>query len=335
MFEREALLQEQLNGKVRCLTCSRRCTLQEGYLGWCKTRMVREGRLRTLIYGAVSSLSSNPIEKKPLYHFHPGTRALTAGSWSCNFNCPWCQNWGISKQAPPGRGDYLSPEAFIEVALERGCLGTSISFNEPTLSLEWSLDVFRLAREQDLYNTYVTNGYMTEQALEMLQEAGLDAMNVDIKGDATAVRKHCGGVEVDLVWERCRQARGLGLHLEITTLVIPGVNDAPACLEGIAVRIVDELGAATPWHVTRYHPDYLFHAPATPLSVIEKAWEIGRRARLKYVYVGNLPGHPYDNTTCPSCEATLIERMGFLVRRMRIRDGNCPDCGEIIEGVGW
>ncbi len=334
-FVRKALLQETAGDRARCLTCERRCLLAEGAVGWCRTRKNVDGELVTLIYGNVSSLSANPIEKKPLYHFHPGTVALTAGSWSCNFNCPWCQNWDISKQAPPERGDYLSPVAFIEAALERGCQGTSISFNEPTLSLEWSLDVFRLAREQDLYNTYVTNGYMTAQALEMLFGAGLDAMNVDIKGDAKAVSKYCGGVDVELVWERCRQARELGLHLEITTLVIPGVNDAPACLEGIAKRIAEELGPATPWHVTRYHPDYLFQAPATPIGTIEQGWEIGRRSGLRFVYAGNLPGHPYDNTTCPNCGALIIERVGFLVRRMWMRDGCCADCGEIIEGVGW
>ena len=155
--------------------------LRPGAFGWCRTRENRAGRLITLIYGSVSALDANPIEKKPFYHFYPGTKALTAGSWSCNFGCPWCQNWAIAKVAPPATGDYVSPERFVELIKETGCQGTSISFNEPTLSLEWSLDVFRLARPRGLYNTYVTNGYMTPEALALLIEAGLEAMNVDIR----------------------------------------------------------------------------------------------------------------------------------------------------------
>jgi len=184
LFLRGTLLQEATDGKVRCHVCERRCALIPGGLGWCRTRENRGGRLVTLTYGAVSSLSANPMEKKPFYHFHPGTFALTAGSWSCNFGCPWCQNWEISKVPPSGRGEYLSPERFVELTMRHGCQGTSISFNEPTLSLEWSLDVFRLARGRGLYNTYVTNGYMTPEALSLLIDAGLDAMNVDVKGDA-------------------------------------------------------------------------------------------------------------------------------------------------------
>lgn len=191
-FVRESLLQEEVNGRVRCNVCERRCVIVPGGLGCCRTRENVGGRLVTLVYGAVSSLAANPIEKKPLYHFYPGTHALTAGSWSCNFGCPWCQNWGISKAAPasslrPGPvrsgtgGGFLPPGRFVELAESAGCQGTSISFNEPTLSLEWSLEVFRLARRRGLYNTYVTNGYMTPEALSLLIDAGLDAMNVDIR----------------------------------------------------------------------------------------------------------------------------------------------------------
>lgn len=161
-FAQPARLQEHVDDAVRCLTCERRCLIPEGQRGWCSTRENRGGTLHTLIYGAVSSLSCNPIEKKPLNHFHPGSVALTAGSWSCNFACPWCQNWHISKR-PPSGGRFVAPDEFVRQAQARDCQGTSISFNEPTLSLEWSLDVFPLAHEAGLYNTYVTNGYMTEK----------------------------------------------------------------------------------------------------------------------------------------------------------------------------
>jgi len=331
-FVHEARLQEPAGDKIRCLTCERRCELAAGQAGWCRTRENRAGTLYTLTYGAVSSLSCNPIEKKPLYHFYPGSVALTAGSWSCNFGCPWCQNWDISKQ-PPSGGEFISPEAFVARARARGCQGTSISFNEPTLSLEWSLAVFPLARAAGLYNTFVTNGYMTAQALELLVAAGLDAMNVDVKGDAQAVRRYCQGIDVEHVWRNCRLARALGVHVELTTLVIPGVNDADEVLRGIAERIVAELGAAAPWHVSGYRPAYRFTAPPTPVSTLERAWGVGKEAGLDFVYVGNVLGHRGENTYCPACGATLIERWGLGVTDCHLEDGCCPGCGELVAGV--
>ncbi len=334
-FVRESLLQERLAGKVRCNVCERRCTLVAGGLGWCRTRHAsrRDGRLVTLIYGAVSSLAVNPIEKKPFYHFHPGSLTLTAGSWSCNFGCPWCQNWDISKASPPDTGDYMPPERFVKLTEARDCQGTSISFNEPTLSLEWSLDVFRLARARGLYNTFVTNGYMTPEALALLIDAGLDAMNVDVKGDAAAVRKYCKGVVVEKVWAVCGVARSRDVHIEITTLVIPTVNDTDATLGGIARSIVDKLGPEVPWHVTAYYPAYKFAAPPTPVRTLERAWRIGKDAGLEFVYVGNRPGHRYDNTYCPTCGVLLIERFGFDVVLNLLRDGRCPQCKRPIAGV--
>lgn len=330
-FIRPALLVEPAGERLRCLTCERRCEIAPGGLGWCRTRTYRDGRLVTLTYGAVSSLSANPIEKKPLYHFYPGSLALTAGSFSCNFNCPWCQNWEISKVGPrPAR--FLSPDEFVQEALELGCRGTSISFNEPTLSLEWSLEVFRLARERGLYNTYVTNGYMTPQALALLIEAGLDAMNVDLKGDPQAVRRYCG-VDVEKVWRNCRLTQEAGGWLEITTLVIPGVNDKEEILRGIAGRIAIELGPEVPWHLSGYYPAYRFTAPPTPLRTLERAWQIGKEAGLKFVYLGNVPGHPLENTSCPGCGALLVERRGLQVIRRRLEQGRCPGCGEAIPGV--
>jgi len=287
----------------------------------------------TLIYGAVSSLSANPIEKKPFYHFYPGTFALTSGSWSCNFGCPWCQNHHISKTAPD-QGRYMSPEEFVSKALDLGCQGTSISFNEPTLSLEWSLDVFRLARARGLSgNTYVTNGYMTPEALISLVDAGLDAMNVDIKGNAEAVRRYCKGIDVDKVWRNCRLARELGVHLEITTLIVPTVNDRDDVLHGIAKRILTELGPDVPWHLSGYYPAYRFTAPPTPTRTLERAWNIGKEVGLQFVYLGNVLGHRLENTYCPDCGALLIERRGLSLVSHRLEAGNCPECGRHIPGT--
>jgi pyruvate formate lyase activating enzyme len=306
-------------------------------MGWCRTRQNRNGTLYTLIYGLVSSLSANPIEKKPLYHFYPGSVALTAGTYSCNFACPWCQNWHISKAAPPvgalAPGDrYYSPEQFVTLAHRRRCAGTSISFNEPALSLEWSLDVFRLARAGALDNTYVSNGYMTGKALRLLAEAGLDAMNVDLKGDAKVVRQQCGGIDVERVWRTCRLARELGIHLEITTLVIPGANDTEATLRRIACRIAADLGPEVPWHLTAYSPAYRYTAPPTPVETLERVWQIGRDEGLFFVYIGNVPGHHRSDTYCPRCSTTLIHRRGLSVRENILDRGCCPHCGYRLPG---
>lgn len=333
VFERPALLQERINNKIRCNVCERRCLIVPSGLGWCRTREHRGEQLVMLIYGAVSSMAANPVEKKPFYHFYPGTHAFTAGSWSCNFGCPWCQNYHISKVAPPINSQYVSPQQFIELAENSGCQGTSISFNEPTLSLEWSLEVFRLARRRGLYNTYVTNGYMTPEALALLVEAGLDAMNVDVKGDAVAVRKYCKGIDVEKVWATCRLAYSQGIHVEITTLVIPGVNDSEAVLRGIAECIMRELGPQVPWHLSAYFPAYRFTAPPTPVRTLERAWAIGREIGLEFIYVGNMPGHRYDNTCCPHCGKLLIRRLGFDVLSNAVRNGRCPNCEQLIAGV--
>jgi len=337
---REALLYQKLDGTVRCRTCERFCEIEPGQLGFCRTRKNVGGKLYTLEYGDISSISANPIEKKPFFHFWPGSYALTVGSWSCNFTCPWCQNHDISKCPPDtNRSNYLSPRAFVRAVGEEGCQGTSISFNEPTLLFEYSLEVFELAKREGYYNTYVTNGYMSLEALRLLRERGLDAMNVDIKGDREAVERYCGA-DVEKVWRNCAEARGLGIHIEITTLIIPGVNDDEECLRGIARRIRRELGEDTPWHVTRYYPAHralefgLFDG-RTPIEALEKAHGIGKEEGLNYVYIGNVPGHELENTYCHNCGELLIKRFGFEVVDYRIAPGNkCPRCGEDIPIVG-
>ncbi len=331
VFVREALLQQREGNRIRCLTCERRCLLSEGQEGWCKTRENRNGILVTRTYGNASSIAVNPIEKKPLFHFYPGSLTLTVGSWSCNFACPWCQNWEISKQV--GIGEFLSPERFVALMERYRCQGSSISFNEPTLSLEWSLEVLRLAKERGFYNTFVTNGYMTLEALRLLIDAGLDAMNVDIKGSHEAVRKFCG-VDVEKVWRNCQFAKGHGVHVEVTTLVIPTVNDDETTLRSIARRIATELGVDTPWHVTAYYPAYLFNAPPTPVSTLERAYHIGREEGLRFVYLGNVPGHPYENTYCPRCGALLIQRFGVRMAKNLMRGDECPQCGEKLPIIG-
>ncbi len=335
MAFKEAILQESLGQEVRCLTCEKKCIISEGATGFCKTRKNIGGKIYTLVYGEISSLSANPIEKKPFYHFFPGSKALTVGTWGCNFTCPWCQNYEISKFPEKiGKGIYLSPEKFIELIKIYNCQGTSISFNEPTLLLEYSLDVFKLAKYYGYYNTYVTNGYMTEKALFLLIEAGLDAMNIDIKGDERVVAHYCGA-DVEKIWRNARIAKEKGIWIEITTLIIPGVNDSEEILRNIAKRIKNELGKDTPWHVNRYFPAYKFewesYHPPTSLETLEKARYIGKDEGLEYVYCGNVPGHFFENTYCPKCNFLLIKRYALRVLEYKLTfDNKCPQCGKKI-----
>lgn len=328
MFQtvRRAVLWKPLGKYVECNVCERRCRIAAGERGFCKTRENRDGELYTLVYGDISSISANPIEKKPFYHFFPGTVALTVGSWSCNFTCPWCQNWEISKFEPrPEKASYLSPERFILETVRLNCAGTSISFNEPTLLFEYSLDVFRLAKEKGLYNTFVTNGYMTTEALRMLREAGLDAMSVDVKGDNESVRKYCSA-DVEVVWRNIREAKKMGIHVEVVNLVIPGVNDREEQIRELARRHVEEAGDETPLHFTAYFPHYEFRAPPTPVKTLEKARKIAIEEGVKFVYIGNVPGHPYENTYCPDCGTLLIKRYGFEVVLSNLKNSSCPAC---------
>ena len=336
---RKALLYESRGDRVQCYTCERRCLIPEGETGFCSTRKNIGGHIYTLEYGDISSISANPIEKKPFFHFYPGTKALTIGSWSCNFTCPWCQNYDISKLTKNiGQGHYISPAAFIELVKRYRCQGTSVSLNEPTLLFEYSLDIFDLARDEGYYNTYVTNGYMTEQVLDMLVIHGLDAINFDIKGEAEAVRKYCQA-DVNKVWRNTARAKSRGVWVELTTLVIPGVNDTEVGFSRMARRIKAELGNDIPWHLSGYHPAYQFrgksYVPATPVTILEKARDIAIAEGLKYVYAGNVPGHPFENTYCPNCRQSLIERHGFSITSCNINpDKRCPYCGERIPIIG-
>jgi pyruvate formate lyase activating enzyme len=340
-FVKQAKFQYKINdGTTQCLNCERKCKISLGSIGHCQTRLNHEGTIYSIVFGCNAGISNNPIEKKPFYHFFPGSRALTIGSFGCNFNCFWCQNHHMSHpeisvlNIMRNYQKFISPEMFVKLALNEGCQGTSISFNEPTLLFEYSLEVFKLAKDYGLYNTYVSNGYMTESVLKDLVDAGLDAINFDIKGDKNMVRKYCG-IDVEKVWRNALLAKKLGVHIEITTLLINELNTSDIIIKDISKKIYNYLGANTPVHFSRFFPhykslDYGFFEP-TPLHYLTHAYKVAKNEGLMYVYLGNVPNSEYINTTCPKCSRVIIERSNYEISRVKLdSNGNCKYCGKFI-----
>jgi len=338
---KKARLFERLpNGALRCLVCPRYCILQDGQIGACGTRINKGGEMYSLIYGMVSSVAIDPIEKKPLFHFYPGSPCLSFGSFGCNFRCIHCQNWSIShRKAWQGipDGKYVSPEEAVDIALENGARGISWTYNEPTIWHEYTLDSARLAKKSGLYTVYVTNGYITLNALEELSEC-LDAFRVDLKGwDREFWRKVCKIDDPAPVFQAAYTAKNKWkMHVEVVTNVIPTYNDDEKTFENLSSWIRDNLGPDCPWHITRFVPYLeLSHLPSTPIATLERGRSIGLKNGLKYVYLGNVPGHPAENTYCPNCGALLIERYGLWLRKSFLTPENsCPKCGQKINIVG-
>lgn len=344
-MNREALLYRKLKGqRVRCLICQRRCLIPADELGYCATRANRDGRLFTLIYGRVSTWRVAPAEIKPLFHFHPGSWALSLGSLGCNFRCPGCQNWEIAhvqlrsevRQELERRTVFISPQEAVQRAQKLGCQGLSWTYNEPTLWLEYVLDGAKLAKKTGLYTNVVTNGFMTLQALDLLGPY-LDAYRVDIKGFSQKAYRRIAHVEkfAGILEVAKRARRRWKMHVEVITNVVPGYNDDEEQLTAIANWIHRELGPHTPWHLTRFYPQCkLHHLSPTPLETLERGRQIGLDAGLDYVYLGNVPGHRWENTYCPRCQRLLIERRDYQILAYAIEDGHCPSCGEEIPIVG-
>jgi pyruvate formate lyase activating enzyme len=318
------------DGRVRCKLCSYGCRIRDGKRGFCRVRENRGGTLYTLNYALASAIHADPIEKKPLYHFHPGTRVLSLGTLSCNFRCLHCQNYSLSQAAVEEGLPHLrecSPREAVALALERGCRGIAWTYNEPTIWFEYTYDSAREAKgaSKDLYTVYVTNGYMTEEGLSTI-EPYLDAYRVDVKAFTEAFYQEVSHARLQPVLERIESAVRKGLHVELVYLVIPTKNDG----EGEIAQFTEwaaDLDVNLPVHFTRFHPDYrLTHLPPTPLETLEKVREIARE-RLRYVYTGNVPGHEGENTYCHNCGELLIERWAYLIRRMDLPDdGRCPSC---------
>jgi len=334
-MKREAYRYEKLEeDKVKCLTCQRRCEISEGKYGWCRTRINEEGKLYSLIYGEVSSLSINPIEKKPVFHFYPGSRWLSLGSVGCNFRCPGCQNWDIAHwKEGPMYTNYLSPEELVSKTKSTGSLGISWTFNEPALWFEYTLEGAKLAKAQGLYTNYVTNGFITAEAFDMIAPY-LDVYRVDIKGFSEGTYQKIGHVkEFRGILEIAEKAKKYGMHVEIVTNIIPGFNDDERELRGVASWIRNSLGPDVPWHVTRFHPHLMLsHLYPTAISDLERALSLGKEEGLWYVYIGNVPDHKAENTYCHVCGELVIKRYVFEIIKNKLKGGRCPNCKTSIPG---
>ncbi len=326
---REALLYERLPGaRVRCHVCQWRCVINPGKVGVCRVRENRDGVLHTLNYGEVSSIAADPIEKKPLFHFYPATNAFSVGGWGCNFHCLHCQNWQISCADMPQESRYLPPDEQVRLARHHRCDGIAWTYNEPAMWFEYTLDSARMAQEQGLYTVYVTNGFMTPEALDVIGP-WLDVWRVDIKGfthelyrKLAQVREWRGILDVAV-----RARRRWDMHVEVVTNVIPGWNDDDEQLGGIAGWMVAELGELTPWHVTRFFPMHRLQDVApTSLDTIRHAIEIGHAAGLKFVYAGNV-GRQGEDTVCYSCGRTNVHRVGYHAEVLALRGSSCAHCG--------
>jgi pyruvate formate lyase activating enzyme len=334
---KEAMFFERLDkNRVRCNLCAHHCVIADGKRGVCQVRENRGGTLYTLIYGRAISQHVDPIEKKPLYHFYPGSGAYSIATPGCNFHCQWCQNWQIS-QMP--REQYqmvdhiVSPGQVVTAAQSAGCQSIAYTYTEPTIFFEYAYDTARLAHKAGLTNIYVTNGYMTPEMLDIIYPY-LDAANVDLKAFREKTYHRYVGAGLQPVLDSMKTMKRLGIWLEVTTLVIPGINDDSAELRDAARFVAHELGVNTPWHISRFFPAYkMMDVPPTPLATLQQARQIGLEEGLHYVYVDNVTSDGCQDVLCPECGRLLIRRHGYWVAANEIREGRCPNCSTSIAGV--
>lgn len=334
---KEAILYQKLkNGSIRCNVCQRRCIIPQGKTGFCKTRLNKDGKLYSLIYGVVSSINNDPIEKKPVFHYKPGSLCLSLGTFGCNFRCKFCQNWEISyangvKGAESGT--RISAKEAAKMALSQGSKGIAITYNEPAIWLEYSLEVFRKAKSKtNLYTVWVTNGYATKETIDVIAPY-LDIYRVDLKSfedkfyqKLIAVPK-AKDVFNSTLYIKKKYPK---IHLECVTNIIPGWNDSPESLKKIAHWIAKNLGSKTPWHVTRFFPAaYMMDTPPTPPQTLANAQKIGQEAGLSFVYIGNLTTKTGENTYCPKCGSLAIERSFYQTKILAVdKNGHCSKCSE-------
>ena len=334
---KEAMLYEKLSdGKVKCNLCNHRCTIKDGNYGICGVRQNIDGSLYTLVYDKIIASHIDPIEKKPLFQFYPGSTAYSIATVGCNFKCKHCQNADIS-QLPVERkgyvvGERMSPKEIVEAAHRSSCQSIAYTYTEPTIFFELAYETAQKAHEKGIKNIFVTNGYMTREALEEISPY-LDGMNIDVKAFTEKFYKEICSARLAPVLDTITLARNLGLWVEVTTLVIPTLNDSEDELRRIA-EFLRDVDVSIPWHISQFYPTYqLTNLPRTPVETLHMARKIGLEIGLRYVYEGNVPGRN-ENTYCPGCGELLIERWGYTIQKNTIIESKCPSCGSPVAGVG-
>jgi len=335
-----ALHRDEVSGAgVQCRNCAHYCNISSGKRGICGVRENQEGKLYALNYGKVIAVNVDPIEKKPFFHFLPGSYSLSIATVGCNFRCASCQNWDISQMPQLSgqiEGEETSPETIVKIAKKNNLPSISYTYTDPAIFSEFALDTMKLAKKEGIKNNWVSNGFWSEELFEMISPSAssgqaplLDAANVDLKGFTDDFYlKYCGG-KLQPVLDTLKRLKNKKIWTEVTTLVIPTLNDSEKVFRDIASFIKNELGAETPWHVSQFSGAIswkLQHLPETPIETLEKAYKIGKEIGLKYVYTGNVPGVPSEDTFCPKCNTLVIDRTGYIVSR-HDKAGRCPKCG--------
>lgn len=333
---KEAMVYERLEDRdVKCHLCAHNCLIHNDKRGICAVRENRDGTLYSLVYGKVISMNIDPIEKKPLFNFLPGSTSLSIATAGCNLRCKHCQNYELSQypreHKPSIPGSNKSPEDIVNAALKNNCESISYTYTEPTIYFEFAYDCAKLAHEKGIKNVFVSNGYTGPEATRLIAPY-LDANNIDLKGSDKFYREICGA-RLSPVKETIKLMKELGVWVEVTTLIIPDLNDSEKDLTDIA-EFIKSIDPSIPWHVSQFYPTYLlFDKPRTPVEKLKQAVDIGYKVGLKYIYEGNVPGKGGENTYCPVCRDILIKRFGYSILKNSIRDSRCPECNSIIEGV--
>ena len=320
------------NQKVQCQNCAHYCIIQDGKRGKCGVKENKDGKLYSLVYGKSCALNIDPIEKKPFFHFMPGSQSLSLATVGCNFRCLNCQNYDISQmpqETGQVSGEDLLPEKIVEIALKNNLPSISYTYTEPAVFSEYSLDTMKLAKKKGLKNNWVSNGFWSKELFDLISPY-LDAANIDIKSFSEEFYKKVCGARLQPVLDTLKRLKDKKIWLEITTLVIPTLSDSKEMFRDIAKFIKEELGTETPWHISQFSGAIswkLQHLPETPVETLEMAYRIGKETGLKYVYTGNVPGLPSEDTFCPKCNALVIDRTGYVISR-HDKQGKCPKCGE-------
>ncbi len=321
------------DGSLFCTLCAFHCSIQEGKQGICGVRENQNGTLYSLNYRKIVALHADPVEKKPLFHFLPGSKTFSLACSGCNFSCSNCQNWEISQQFDASTPTSPTPLNIVEAAVQQGCRSIAYTYTEPTIYAETALEIAETAKEKDLLNIFVTNGYASNELTDAIAGT-IDAANIDLKFFSTkSYKKICGGVSKEIILNNIAEWHKRGIWVEVTTLLIPELNDSNDEIREIA-RFLASVSPDIPWHISGFYPMYkMTETSPTSIETLARAWNIGKEEGLRYVYMGNRPGYGGEETICPSCGTMLIDRYQFRLKENRLKNGTCPDCSTPIAGV--